>query len=253
MLRVLIPSFSDDLLQECFTAMERMQRGSTSAVIVGDNGLSEKFLDRWPFPRYVGVPRKHFCWADAINRCAQGAGVKDDLLILQDDTAVLTPDWLNECEELLAAWPKEYGLLDLSQTTTARAYGREASKADPIEAPTTIAFTGATIPRHIWDEIGPLDDRFTGYGHDDSDYCLRLLHAGYKIGITGAAMIEHKHKGTEGFRRKLGVEGINKQAVVNYDLFHAKWGLLRPETMEMKFLQAAPHFLRQGCACGPGA
>jgi hypothetical protein len=252
MLRVLIPSFSDDLLQECFSAMEKLERGSTAAVIIGDNGLSERFIERWPFPRYVGVPRKHFCWADAINRCAMGAGRNDDFLILQDDTAPLTPSWLARCENLLLAWPMEYGILDLCQTTTAATYGREASASEPIETPTTIAFTGILIPRRIWNEIGPLDGRFTGYGHDDADYCLRLLHAGYKLGITGAAMIEHRHKGTVGFNRKLGPDGMRQQSALNHDFFHAKWGLPRPEPMEMKFLPAAPHFLRQACGCGLG-
>ncbi len=100
------------------------------------------------------------------------------------------------------------------------------------------------IPRWIWDEIGPLDQEYVGYGWDDTDYFLRVLHAGYKIGITGAACI--RHKGTVAFKRA----GLTKErGWLNYDRFHAKWGIPPDPNRETKFLPAAPHFRRQACGC----
>ncbi len=242
MIRVLIPSCNDDLLIGCFQSMERMQVGSWYSAIVADNGLTDAMRGFWP-ANYCTVPHRPFVINAAFNSAARRAGSQDDFLLTNDDIEFLTPNWLLHIEALLAAWPREYGLLNLAATTTEATYGRFPGDA-PIEAPTTLSFVATLIPRWIWDEIGPLDQEYVGYGWDDTDYFLRVLHAGYKIGITGAATI--RHTGTVAFKRA----GLTKeQGRLNYDRFHAKWGLVPDPGREFKFLPAAPHFRRQSCEC----
>lgn len=48
-----------------------------------------------------------------------------------------------------------------------------------------------SITRATWDEIGPYDDRYRGYGWEDVDYGYRLHAAGFPIEIVEAATAEH--------------------------------------------------------------
>jgi GT2 family glycosyltransferase len=45
--------------------------------------------------------------------------------------------------------------------------------------------------------IGLLDERFTGYGFDDDNYCLRARSAGYHTGITRQLRIKHGSGGVQ--------------------------------------------------------
>ena len=238
MLRVLIPSCTDSLLEACFDSMERMQPGSTRVVIVGDNGLSADF---WSAAARVGVPLP-FVYSDAINRCAEASGIDDDFLVMGDDTEILTPGWLRRCEEELAAWPSGYGFLNLYEPSTDGGYGRAPVAGIPIETPTVLGFMACLIPRRVWNEIGPMDTRFTGYGYEDFDYCFRLLHAGYKVGVAGCAMVRHTGRGA--YARRLGA-GMAAGGAANRERFERKWGVAAPEGFPL----AAPHYNRQECRC----
>jgi hypothetical protein len=244
-LRVLTPSFDDGLCEAFFQSLERSEPGSVSRVVIGDNGLSSEFRARWPQALYVPVPKDPFVYSVAINLCAGACG-QNDMIQLGDDTEMLTPGWLSRCENLLSRWPAEFGALNLSEPSTLGVYGRHADPA--IECPSTFAFFATLIPRRIWNEIGPEDERFRGYGFDDTDYCIRLLHAGYRLGITDAATVFHK--GTAGHQmRDGGWEGVQRRAGVSYEAFYEKWKLQRPEVPHIEFFPAADHFRRQACRC----
>lgn len=228
-LRILIPSCTDELLEECFLSMERCQHRSTHHVIVGDNGLSASFRRTWPVPVYVEVARP-FVFSAAINRLALCSG-NDDLLIMGDDTTMLTPNWYDRCARIVASMAegREYGMLNLlDQPDTG------------VHPWTLLAFVGTLIRRATWNEIGPMDERFTGYGYDDFDYQLRLLHAGYTTGTVGSVLIRHRGSQTYGGSAKR--EALTE---LNRKLFAKKWGW-EPEE---GFPPAAPHFKRKECIC----
>jgi len=229
-LRVLIPSCTDELLEECFLSMERTQRGSTRNVIVGDNGLSASFRRTWPVPVYVDVARP-FVFSAAINRLASCSG-NDDLLIMGDDTTMLTPGWYDRCARIVASMAegREYGMLNLLDHTN----------VETTHPWTLLAFVGTLIRRATWKEIGPMDERFTGYGYDDFDYQLRLLHAGYTTGTVGSVLIRHRGSASFG-----GSEKRREGTAHNRKLFADKWGWDPSEG----FPPAAPHFKRQECSC----
>lgn len=213
--------------------MEHSEAGSSSAVIVGDNGLAPKFRDKWPRVTFVTVETP-FVYGAAINQCA--ATVPDsDLLIIGDDAEIMTPDWLTKCEQLSAGWPSEYGLLNLSEPSTSELYGASGA---PFESESLVAFVATLIPRGAWNEIGAMDLRYTGYGYDDFDYCVRLLHAGYRLGITDAATIKHVGSATYG-------SDIRELTTRNMELFSRKWQTNVP----LGFPSAKPHFRRQECDC----
>lgn len=74
--------------------------------------------------------------------------------------------------------------------TTARYRYRDADLTHPIrvEQPAAAAFL---IRREVFDEIGPLDERFEPAWFEDVDYCRRLAAAGKEIFAVPAARARH--------------------------------------------------------------
>jgi len=56
-----------------------------------------------------------------------------------------------------------------------------------------IAFVCIMMSRKTYDEIGPLDERFTMGTHEDVDYCRRLHEAGKTLVVAGDAFCWHIH------------------------------------------------------------
>ncbi len=242
MISVLVPSFSDDLLEQLFASMEQSEPDSVRRVIVGDNGLSAACRARWPQARYVSVPSDPFCAPQAFNLCAAVAGPVDDIVLLNDDLDILTPNWAQRAEALATAWPSNFGVLAFNESTAVHGAVVESARAG--------AFIGAVIPRHIWDRF-PWDERYTGYGFEDTDFCLQLWHAGYKVGVTDAVTI--RHTGTVGYMRRLGSwDAVQIACNRSFEAFYAKWGIPIPEPRRIEAFLAADHLNRARCTCVSG-
>lgn len=84
------------------------------------------------------------------------------------------------------------------------------------------------MPRKIFFEIGPFDERFRFTGFDDFDYSLRVWLAGYKIGIARHVYIHHE--GSRSFyMNKLSLSSILTQGAKQ---FVRKWRRV-PEAMKV--------------------
>src|ERR1700722_5659701 len=113
-LRCVIPSRTDAFLRLLFESMDRSEPGSVARCIVGDNGLSAALRVSWPQATYVDIPRP-FVFAAAVNACAKVAMdsvAGCHLLVLNDDTEVLSPFWATRLATVLEH-PRvaEFGLL----------------------------------------------------------------------------------------------------------------------------------------------
>ncbi len=212
-MKVVVPSRFPDLLGSLFDSMERSQPRSTSAVVVGDNGLTERFKNTWQRATYHDL-RPPFVYAYAVNALA--ATFRDDILIMGDDTRVASWGWLDKVEELFARWPIEYGMLNLCER-------KLEDPAPVVEAAGPLAFVATAIPRRVWRGFGGLDERFTGYGYDDIDWCVRIHRGGLRIGVSTAVMV--RHAGTASYKRVYGsaeaVEALKQKA---HETFRNKWG-----------------------------
>jgi SAM-dependent methyltransferase len=238
MLRVLVPSKTDEFLGPLLDSMEASEPGSSGRVLVGDNGISGALKARWPQVTFVPVPRP-FVFAKAINACARAAEADGvvDLLVLNDDTLVATPHWVTMIEQLLAAQPDAaasdhgYGLVSLEIDGGVGNEDQKARGRAPLEieeTKKTVCFVAGVVPGWAWARIGPLDERYTGYGFDDDDYCKRLWDAGLRTGVTGAATVKHGAAGyphSSTFARELGAAEWTRRYELNGRIFQAKWGL----------------------------
>lgn len=232
MIAILTPSKTDTYIDRLVASLDRsepnLKRPTRYRLIVGDNGLTEACRARHPTVEFVNVPRP-FVFSKAVNLCAEKAA-GCDLLVMNDDAAMASGGAIKVLE-------------DVARRVTSPTFGILSARIDggagnedqmqivpPGEIRLTrkcVCFIAALIPAHIWSQIGPLDERFEGYGWEDTDYCRRVVEAGYSLGIIGAVVATHGYRdmaisGT--FRPTFGLEKQTQLYHQNRELFEAKWG-----------------------------
>lgn len=164
-------------------------------------------------------------WKDGVFQIAKYANRlwelsdKNDVLYAGDDVRFFEPD---TCKRLQAA-----------------AYARDsigiiAPRVDARE-PRLGRFTGTGfvpficvyIKREVIDAVGFLDERFTGYGCEDVDFCYRARKAGFEVGYANDIAIRHGIGATYAstFRRVKSEAQIWKEDAENWKRFGEKWGL----------------------------
>jgi hypothetical protein len=230
MIEVIVPSRTDEYLEQLLTSIVAHSFVSKLLrVHVGDNGLSAAFREKWRLVDFVAVPQP-FCFAKALNTCARRASSATDLLFLNDDTRILTPGFFDCLETMLAApWSQRYGLLSLRIEGGVGNPEQQTvlTMSEILEAKKTICFVAALVRRETWRAVGELDERFIAYGFDDDDYCRRVKLAGWKCGVTGAAVVAHGAGGfphSSTYRRDRPFEEFAKDSETNRRIFQAKWG-----------------------------
>jgi SAM-dependent methyltransferase len=228
-LKVLVPSCTDQFLNVCLASMERSQPGSTVHVVVGDNGISEALKQKYPQVTFITIP-KPFVFARAINLMAQAAGqfhkqlredqvmeyIGPDLLVLNDDCEVESIHWHHWVQQaLMLPTHQQYGMLSLEING---GVGNDEQKIthkgpdDLTEVQKPLMFVAVVIRNECWQEVGPLDEQFVGYGFDDNDYNIRVKAKGWKCGVMGAAKVKH---GMAGYPHSSTYARVNDQAQWN--------------------------------------
>lgn len=115
-----------------------------------------------------------------------------DILSVSDDVKFLQPDTLELLSELAYSDPK-IGLLSpvvhggVGNSIQGDTLSRETLRVSRLR----LAFICIYWKRQILEEIGPVAECFTEYGGDDTDYCLRVQKAGYKLMVTPKVHIQH--------------------------------------------------------------
>ena len=66
-----------------------------------------------------------------------------------------------------------------------------------------------------------MDERFSGYGFEDNDYCVRVRDAGMQLGIWDGCIVDHSGKLPSTFRTRSDIQSLY---VKSRALFRQKWG-----------------------------
>jgi GT2 family glycosyltransferase len=208
-LTVVIPSRNDINVQACIKTMDTDLR-----IIIVDDGLSHP-------DKLEGVQiiqgEKPFIFSRNVNIGIQAAG-RDDVIILNDDALLQSPDGFSILREA-AAFRPEFGIIG----STSNAVGNRGQHPQRIglrEDPRMVCFVAVLIPRSTLDTVGFLDERFTAYGFEDDDYCLRVRKAGLKIGVHDDCFVDHTSL-TSTFR---GDPLTSAQLAGGQSIFESKWG-----------------------------
>jgi GT2 family glycosyltransferase len=186
---VIIPSARAENLIACVTALGRCEPGlPPERIIVVDDGARATAEPRLGPLAWVSG-EKPFIFARNVNlgiRACQG-----DVILLNDDAELITPGGFSAWSELMSGEPK-LGVCSAGIRGIVGNPRQQASSPDRL-APerATLAFVCVYIPRRVLDQVGLLDERFTGYGFDDDDYCERAVAAGWQLGVWHGCVVSH--------------------------------------------------------------
>jgi GT2 family glycosyltransferase len=156
----------------------------------------------------------------AINNFAAKEARGEVLCLLNNDTEVISPDWLEEmvghllqdrvgavgARLLYADGRVQHGGVTVGPGGCADHLHAELPRSHPgycqraVIAQELSAVTAACMLtwKHVYDQVGGFDGKNLPVAFNDVDYCLRLQDAGYRVIYTPHAELYHHEWGTRG-------------------------------------------------------
>jgi GT2 family glycosyltransferase len=161
---------------------------------------------------------KPFIFARNANLGITTAG--KDVVLMNDDACLLTPNGFS----LLAAEMRQHPDVGICSAGIRGAVGNPRQIATPVPCfrsePRAIAFVCVFVPWRTYASVGPLDERFVGYGFEDNDYCARVVSTGLRIGVWDGCVVDHADRPSS-FRSRPDLMGLFEH---NRQLYRTKWG-----------------------------
>lgn len=219
---IIIPSKDHiDVLDACITSIvERSTFSQFEIIVVENNSINPETFEYYqrlpqydPRVRVVQWPQKdgNFNYSALINFGASRAQ-GDYLVLLNNDTEVITPDWIEEMvgylqrpevgvvgaklyfrDHLTQHAGMEVGPFDavvhVNQDFSSK---REGYLAKAVRPGNFSSVTGACqmASHSLFDELGGYDETLA-VGFNDVDFCLRVQQAGYLVTFTPYAELYH--------------------------------------------------------------
>ena len=190
-LSIIIPSRNVSNLATCIQAVRKHE--PQAHIIVVDDGIDWRLMPVLPGtpPQYqTCAGRSPFIFARNVNIGIQAAGT-DDVILLNDDAILESPDGFNRMQRAAKSW-HEIGLISATTNYAANPeQQRYPTRGLRYCSSPFVAFVCVLIPRRTIETVGLLDERFTGYGWEDNDYCRRVSEAGFKLAIHDGCFVDH--------------------------------------------------------------
>lgn len=210
-------------------------------LIVVDNGSTDGSVEylKWLEDAYAHVRLV----ANACNRgfaLANNQGVaaaSGNVLVLLNNDTMTPPGWLSRLlghlsepsiglvgpvtnrsgseSQIDVPYSTYGGLLEFSENRYHQHRGEQ------LDVPSLVMFCVA-LRRDIWDEVGPLDERFEVGLFEDDDYAVRVKAAGYRVVCAEDAFVHHFGQASIGKLSASGIYGPLFHA--NRQRWEEKWG-----------------------------
>lgn len=186
-------------------------------IIVVDDGARATAEPHLPGIRWVqGV--KPFVYARNANLGIRAAA--GDVVLMNDDARLITPGGFAALAEVARQTPG-IGLLSAA-VKGAVGNPNQMVVGGPLRfEPRVLAFVCVLVPRTTFHRLGPLDERFVGYGYEDNDYCLAAIRAGLRLAITEECVVDHAGELPSTFRTRPDIHALMR---MNQKLFDQKYG-----------------------------
>lgn len=246
---IIVPTRDEfGLLKDCIDSLCKISTYRNIEIIIVDNGSVEPktlaYLDDLARSQVAKVIRddRTFNYSRLNNAAAQGA-TGDYLCLLNNDTVVISPDWLHEMVSL-AARPGVgvVGAMLYYDNETIQHAGvvvgiggvaghvhRALPRGDfgyfgrAAITQNLSAVTGACLltPRALYRELGGLNERDLAVAFNDVDYCLRVREAGHRVVWTPFAELYHRESASRG----TDLDGKKRKRFVREtEYMKSRWG-----------------------------
>jgi GT2 family glycosyltransferase len=192
--RIIIPSARAANVVRCVRSIVRQDEGVPAAsIIVVDDGARADAESEIPGVEWI-TGAKPFVFASNVNLGIVAAG-DADVILLNDDATLRT-------ERGFTGWAAAMQMHRHTVASAAivgtvcnvRQYAQETLTFRP--EPVHLAFVAVYIPRPVINKVGLLDERFTGYGYEDFDFCRRVRHAGMFLATWDGCVVDHSGHST---------------------------------------------------------
>ena len=224
--RVVILSARASNLIACVNALKKHEPElPPDHIVVVDDGARAEAESELPGITWISG-QQPFIFARNANLGIAATG-RDDVVLLNDDACLSTPRGLTLLAEEMAGNP-DVGICSA---------GIQGAVGNPLQKPRgrrgiyrekrALAFVCVYLTRRLITALGPLDERFVGYGFEDNDYCTRALQGGFALGIWDGCEVDHRGHLPSTFRSNpKHVAGLRQNRI----LYRNKWSRRPAET-----------------------
>jgi len=182
---VIIPSRNTSNLYPCVRRLWEKDPTAGDVTLIWDGTPGAEGMTAGMRVLYGKQP---FIYARNCNQGIRAAGT-NDVVLLNDDALLVSHRGLASMQ-LYAETRRDIGLFGCVTRHAGNSNQWPHNIGLRIE-PRMVCFICVYIPRRTIDLVGELDERYTGYGYEDDDYCVRVRRAGLKIGICDECYVDH--------------------------------------------------------------
>lgn len=163
---------------------------------------------------------KPFVFSRNANIGLRKAFEESDAAILLNDDALLKRNRGFTSLYGTALTNPQYGLL-ASSTNSVGNENQLPQVSEVIrDEPHMLCFVCVLLPRSVYEQVGPLDEDFTGYGWEDNAYSESVKRAGYKLGVWDTCFVDHSLLRSTFRSNQYPIDGFHH----NQMLFEQKYG-----------------------------
>lgn len=203
---IIIPNRFYDIIQPLIRSLRIYEQELSKVVIIADGhdcAYGYKMIKT----------EGDFVYSKAINLGIKAAGL-DDVILLNDDVRLTEFDTFKILQKMAYSKPR-IGILsplvdggcgnvwmkvDRTDLWESNTLGIHFCKG--LRGPDRVTFSCVYIKRALINKIGLMDEKFTGYGFDDADFCIRTVQTNWEIAITNRTKIQHGEGGSDFIRGK---------------------------------------------------
>ena len=216
---IVIPSSTPSNLIGCVRSILGREPGiRPSDIVVVDDGARAEAEPFLPGLTWI-AGEKPFIFARNAN--AGIAASASDVVLMNDDAQLITNRGLTRMAREMQARPRvgicSAGVRGIVGNPKQRAGMRPTFRLESR----TLAFICVCIRRRVIGHVGLLDARYTGYGFEDNDYCVRVRQAGYQLAIWDGCHVDHSGHLPSTFRSRSDLDMMFQH---NRRLYEEKWG-----------------------------
>jgi GT2 family glycosyltransferase len=228
-----------DYTRACIDSIRNQTKFDDYRIVVADNGSTDGTLEylRRQSDLTVVENGANLGFAKGNNRALAVCDPASDVILLNNDTEIIQPDWIELMQNTALSSPdigvvgcrlrRPGGMLqhagtympldDLwgQQTGAGEQDINQFSQNRDVEG---VVFACVYLKREILAGIGFLDEEYFSY-FEDTDYCFRVLEAGYRVVCCGAVTVVHHEHVSTAINRVPQKEMFSKAQVI----FRRKW------------------------------
>lgn len=222
MTSIIVPSRFPDIFEQCRVSLDTHAK-DTQKILVRDG---HDIIDPSGW-QTIQAPDGPFVYSRNVNLgINQTSG---NVLLTNDDCQFVSPDTVSSLEWVLRYNP-HIGILSPRIDGGVGNISQEKVAQTVLYTQQRLAFVCVLIRRELIKDIGLLDERFDGYGAEDTDYCRRAINSGWQLACTDQALVKHghgKHTWNSSYKRVSDhVDHLQLRASQKY---FEKWGDYRFE------------------------